>query len=208
MVCLLAATSVSRGVTANTDPPVNLSSRMHRKQPILFFIAISIASALVGFAQTPKDEQAPIVAPVPRAIKYCLARMINENKTLELTARSQHDNDRKTFYNVSVPVILNGQESGCRIERREATQKVTSFRYSYCELDASTLSAYQPDGKRLSAQEFAEQLKPRGLEQYRPVILSDTPPDHFMAAVLANDCIVIVVCDEDVKFHLRNGAEN
>lgn len=181
---------------------------MHRKQSILFFIAISMASAMIAFAQKPKDERAPIAAPVPKAIKYCLARMINESKTLELMARNQQDTDGKTFYNVSLPVILSGQKAGYRIERREATQKVTSFRYSYCELDAGTLAAYQPDGKRLSAQEVAEQLKPRGIEQYRPVILSDTPPDDFMAAVLANDCIVIVVPGEDVKFHVRDGAEN
>lgn len=181
---------------------------MHGKRSFLFFIAIAMASAMVGFAQVPKDERAPIAAPGPRAIQYCVARMINEGKTLELMARSQQDTDRKVFYNVSIPVVLSGQKAGYRIERREVTQKVTSFRYSYCELEAGTLVAYQPDGKRLSAEEVAEQLKPRGIEPYRPVVLSGAPPDYFMAAVLANDCMVIVVPDEDIQFHVRDGAED
>lgn len=181
---------------------------MYRMQSVLLFMAITMASALVGFAQAEKDEQAPIVAPAPRVIKYCLARMINENKSMELLACSQLDTDSKTFYDVSLPVILNEGKVEYRTEQREITRRVTSFRYSYCELDASTLAAYQPDGTRLTAKEVADLLQPTDLPEYTPVVLSDALPDDLMATVLVDDCIVIVVPDGGLEFQVRSSNEN
>lgn len=181
---------------------------MHRKEITLVFFVLAMTSPLVAFAQLSNDEQTAVSTPAPRAMTYCLARMINHNETLELTAVIKQDTGEVTHYDVSLPVLVNGKKAGYRTEQREATRKVTKFRYSYCELDASALDAYQSDGKRLNAEEVSEKLKPSDFTLHTPVVLADSPPDDLMTTVLAKDCIVFVVPDGGLKFRVRNDAKN
>lgn len=181
---------------------------MNRKEVVLFFIALAIASISVAFAQLSNDKQTAASTTAPRAITYCLARMANDNKTLELTAVGKQTFGEVTHYDVSLPVIVDGKKAGYRTEQRDALRKFTKFRYSYCELDANTLDAYQPDGKRLTAEEVSEKLKPREFTQHTPVVLTDLPPDDLMTAVLAKECIVLVVPHGSLKFKVRDDAKN
>lgn len=171
---------------------------MRRNGLFLPVFALLALSVLTVSAQPPTDEQPPTAkSPVPQTIRYCWAQMNPDNESLELLLPAHPEIKTKTFYDVSLPVIHDAGRKEYRTERREQTRIALQIRFARCNLDVRKLAVYQSDGKRLSTQEIADHLaKPY------PVVLSDSRPDDMMRAVLADDCVVIVVSMQFVKFQL------
>ncbi|MCA9139142.1 MAG: hypothetical protein KDB00_20355 [Planctomycetales bacterium] len=176
---------------------------MRRQGLILLAVSLPLVLIPIVYAQLPTEEQPDSrKSPVPPSMQCCWAQLNDGDESLELLLPAHQEIKSQAFYDVSLPIDRDGRRE-YRTERRHHLQTTVRVRFARCSVDLRQIAVFRANGERLTSEDIKDQLK-----QPTSVVLSESLPNDLLQAVLAENCLVIVVPNRIVNFQLPGISEN